>query len=33
MLTALTIARTFGDRFSLGIEFNYYTVFFSPTER
>lgn len=33
MLTALTFARTFGDRFSLGIEFNYYTVFFSPTER
>lgn len=33
MLAALTFARTFGDRVSVGAEFDFYTVFFSPTER
>ncbi|NCA78996.1 MAG: hypothetical protein EOM76_02240 [Sphingobacteriia bacterium] len=33
MLAGLTFARTFGDRFSVGIEFDYYTVYFSPSER
>lgn len=33
MLVGLTFARSFGEHFSLGIEFDYYTVFFSPTER
>lgn len=33
MLTGLTFARTFGEHLSIGVEFDYYTVFFSPSER
>ena len=32
MLSAVTFARQFGNRFRLGIEIDYYTVFFSQTK-
>ncbi|MDR1592173.1 MAG: hypothetical protein LBS16_04730 [Prevotellaceae bacterium] len=33
MLLAATVARQLGERFRLGIEVDYYTVYLSPTER
>lgn len=33
MLASLTFARTFGGIFHVGVEFDYYTVYLSPSER
>ena len=29
----IAFARSFSDKFSMGVQFNYYSVYFSPTER
>ena len=29
----IVLARSFSDKFSMGVQFNYYSVYFSPTER